>query len=67
MELNENKVKYNYGKIKNIEDNFVCFEDIEKDPELLKQIIEESQKEYEEGKCRPIEEFWTEMEEKQWN
>ena len=49
---------------KKIENNFVCFEDIEKDPELLKQVIEESQKEYEEGKCRPIEEFWTEMEEK---
>ena len=49
---------------KKIENNFVCFEDIEKDPELLKQIIEESHKEYEEGRCRPIEEYLAEVEAK---
>lgn len=53
-----------YFDAKSIARGLICFKDLEANPELLEQMLEQSKQERKEGKCRPIEEFIAEMEAK---
>lgn len=61
-ETNVKKLDQNHLDSENLASQFIYFEDLEANPELLEQIIQQDLKEIEEGKGTPIEEFLTEME-----
>ena len=60
----QRKLENKYINSENFEKDFIYFEDLEKNPELFKKIIEKDLKEIQEGNGTPIEEFIKEIEEK---
>lgn len=61
---NVKKLDQNHLDSENLANQFIYFEDLEANPELLEQLIQQDLKEIEEGKGTPIEEFIQELAEK---